>query len=153
MFDNGPVNCDNMEDADNEGEEERRSPFIRMKSKVRRKMDDLADDISREIKEEWQDSKQIRKAENVANDLVDPDTLDRLKEIILEKPEIEAGCDYKLWYHIISKSVTYVLLKLVDIFTDFAAAQLQPSLLLASAQSLWPQAPCCQQSSCLHLPS
>ena len=122
MFDNGPVNCDNMEDADNEGEEERRSPFIRMKSKVRRKMDDLADDISREIKEEWQDSKQIRKAENVANDLVDPDTLDRLKEIILEKPEIEAGCDYKLWYHIISKSVTYVLLKLVDIFTDFAAA-------------------------------
>merc|ERR1711893_126764 len=36
----------------------------------------------------------LEKAENCANDLVDPDTLDRLKEIILEKPEIEEGFDW-----------------------------------------------------------
>ena len=108
---------------DVEGEEvEKSSPFLRMKSKVRKKMDDLADDISREIKDELSDSKHIRKAENVANDLVDPDTLDKLKEIILEQPEIEPGCDFKLWYHIIHKSISYVLLKIADIITDFAAA-------------------------------
>ena len=108
---------------DVEGEEvEKSSPFLRMKSKVRKKMDDLADDISREIKDELSDSKHIRKAENVANDLVDPDTLDKLKEIILEQPEIEPGCDFKLWYHIIHKSISYILLKIADIITDFAAA-------------------------------
>ena len=85
-------------------------------------MDDLADDISREIKDEFNDQKKhIKKAENCANDLVDPDTLDRLKEIILEKPEIEQGVDWVLWYHITTKSVTYVLLKIVDIVTDCAA--------------------------------
>ena len=47
---------------------------------------------------------------------------DRLKEIILEKPEVEAGCDFWLWFHIFRKSLTYVVLKLVDIGTDFAAA-------------------------------
>jgi len=86
-------------------------------------MDDLADDISREIKDEFNDQKKhIKKAENCANDLVDPDTLDRLKEIILEKPEIEQGVDWVLWYHITTKSITYVLLKIVDIVTDCAAA-------------------------------
>ena len=107
-----------------EGEEggEKLSPFLQMKTKVRKKMDDLADDISREIKDELSDSKHVKKAENVANDLVDPDTLDKLKEIILEQPDIEPGCDFKLWYHIIHKSISYVLLKIADIFTDFAAA-------------------------------
>merc|ERR1719397_990935 len=99
------------------------SPFQRIKSKTRQKMDELADDISKEIKEELQDkSKTIKKAENVASDLVDPGTLHRLKEIILEKPEIEEGVDWRLWYHIIVKSFTYVILKMADIITDFAAA-------------------------------
>ena len=101
----------NTEEAEEDGGG---SPFVRIKSKVRRKMDDLADDISREIKDELNDKrKQIQKAENVAYDLVDPDTLDRLKEIIFEKPEIEEGCDFKLWYHITTKTITYVILKVV----------------------------------------
>jgi len=99
------------------------SPYQRLKAKARKKMDDLADDVSREFKEELRDNKKnIRKAEDVASDLVDPDTLTRLKEIILEKPEIEEGCDYKLWYHIIKKTITYIIMKLVDIATDFGAA-------------------------------
>jgi len=108
---------------ENEEDERPESPFVRKLSKVRKKMDDLADDISREIKDELHDQKKhIKKAENCANDLVDPDTLDRLKEIIFEKPEIEQGIDWALWYHITTKSVTYVLLKVVDIVTDCAAA-------------------------------
>jgi len=99
------------------------SPYQRLKAKARKKMDALADDISREFKEELHDNKKnIRKAEDVASDLVDPDTLDRLKEIIIEKPEIEEGCDYKLWFHIIKKTITYIILKLVDIATDCGAA-------------------------------
>lgn len=99
------------------------SPYQRLKAKARKKMDDLADDVSREFKEELRDNKKnIKKAEDVASDLVDPDTLDRLKEIILEKPEIEEGCDYKLWFHIIKKTITYIILKLVDIATDCGAA-------------------------------
>jgi len=108
---------------DTEEENTGSSPFQRLKVKARKKMDDLADDVSREFKEELRDNKKnIRKAEDVASDLVDPDTLDRLKEIILEKPEIEEGCDYKLWFHIIKKTITYIILKLVDIATDFGAA-------------------------------
>ena len=99
------------------------SPFQRIRSKAKQKLDDLADDISREFKDELHDKrKTIEKAENVANDLVDPATLHRLKEIIIEKPEIEEGFDWKLWYHIIVKSFTYVILKFADIITDFAAA-------------------------------
>eukprot|EP00090_Calanus_glacialis_P016767 TRINITY_DN26239_c0_g1_i1.p1 TRINITY_DN26239_c0_g1~~TRINITY_DN26239_c0_g1_i1.p1 ORF type:complete len:478 (+),score=77.25 TRINITY_DN26239_c0_g1_i1:95-1528(+) len=99
------------------------SPYQRLKVKARKKMDDLADDVSREFKEELRDNKKnIRKAEDVASDLVDPETLDRLKEIIMEKPEIEEGCDYKLWFHIIKKTITYIIMKLVDIATDFGAA-------------------------------
>ena len=118
------------------------SPFLRVKSKIRKKLDDLADDIQNEIKDDLNSPKsQIRKCENVANDLVgeitfvesvilflielnflDPDTLDELKEMIMEKPEIQEGIDWKLWYHITTKTVTYVILKVVDIFTDFAAA-------------------------------
>ena len=113
---------DRMEGEGDNTEGEKLSPFLQMKTKVRKKMDDLADDISREIKDELSDSKHVKKAENVANDLVDPDTLDKLKEIILEQPDIEPGCDFKLWYHIIHKSISYVLLKIADIFTDFAAA-------------------------------
>ena len=99
------------------------SPFQRIRSKAKQKLDDLADDISREVKDELHDKrKTIEKAENVANDLVDPATLHRLKEIIIEKPEIEEGFDLKLWYHIIVKSFTYVILKFGDIITDIAAA-------------------------------
>ena len=99
------------------------SPFQRIRSKAKQKLDDLADDISREVKDELHDKrKTIEKAENVANDLVDPATLHRLKEIIIEKPEIEEGFDWKLWYHIIVKSFTYVILKFGDIITDIAAA-------------------------------
>jgi len=111
-----------MED-DTEEENRAPSPYQRLKAKARKKMDDLADDVSREFKEELRDNKKnIKKAEDVASDLVDPDTLDRLKEIILEKPEIEEGCDYKLWFHIIKKTLTYIILKLVDIATDCGAA-------------------------------
>jgi hypothetical protein len=111
-----------MED-DIEEENPGSSPFQRLKVKARKKMDDLADDVSREFKEELRDNKKnIKKCEDVASDLVDPDTLDRLKEIILEKPEIEEGCDYKLWFHIIRKTITYIIMKLVDIATDFGAA-------------------------------
>ena len=98
-------------------------PFQRLKSKTRKKMDDIAYDITQDFKDELQDQKKnIKKAENVANDLVEPGTLHRLKEIILEKPDIEEGFDWKLWYHIIVKSFTYVILKFADIITDFAAA-------------------------------
>jgi len=110
-------------EVDNEEENTGSSPYQRLKAKARKKMDDLADDVSREFKEELRDNKKnIKKAEDVASDLVDPDTLDRLKEIILEKPEIEEGCDYKLWFHIIKKTITYIIMKLVDIATDFGAA-------------------------------
>jgi len=62
---------------ENEEDERPESPFVRKLSKVRKKMDDLADDISREIKDELHDQKKhIKKAENCANDLVDPDTLE-----------------------------------------------------------------------------
>ena len=99
------------------------SPFQRLKSKTRKKMDDIAYDITQDFKDELQDQKKtIKKAENVASDLVEPGTLHRLKEIILEKPDIEEGFDWKLWYHIIVKSFTYVILKFADIITDFAAA-------------------------------
>ena len=46
----------------------------------------------------------------------------RLREIIVEQPEIEAGCDYWLWFNIIRKTYSWILVKFVDIFTDFAAA-------------------------------
>ena len=47
------------------------SPFLRVKSKIRKKLDDLADDIQNEIKDDLNSPKsQIRKCENVANDLV-----------------------------------------------------------------------------------
>ena len=124
LFDDRP-RTDSME-LEDEGQEAGAggsSPFQRLKSKAKQKMDDLADDISREVKDELHDQrKTIKKAENVANDLVDPDTLHRLKEIVMEKPEIEEGFDWKLWYHIVVKSFTYVILKLADIVTDFAAA-------------------------------
>ena len=121
LFDDRLRTDNNMEQEEEDAG--RASPFQRLKSKAKQKMDDLADDISREVKDELHDKrKTIQKAENVANDLVDPGTLHRLKEIILEKPEIEEGFDWKLWYHIIVKSFTYVILKLADIITDFAAA-------------------------------
>ena len=113
-----------MEEEEGEGvEDQPPSPFVRVKSKLRKKLDDLADDITKEVQDDLNSPKsKIRKAENVANDLVDPDTLDELKEIILEKPEIEEGCDWMLWYHITTKTLFYVILKIVDIFSDFAAA-------------------------------
>ena len=46
----------------------------------------------------------------------------RLREIIIEQPEIEAGCDWWLWFNIIRKTYSWILVKFVDIFTDFAAA-------------------------------
>ena len=46
----------------------------------------------------------------------------RLREIIVEQPEIEAGCDYWLWFNIFRKTYSWILVKFVDIFTDFAAA-------------------------------
>ena len=46
----------------------------------------------------------------------------RLREIIIEQPEIEAGCDWWLWFNIVRKTYSWILVKFVDIFTDFAAA-------------------------------
>ena len=48
--------------------------------------------------------------------------ISRLREIIVEQPEIEAGCDYWLWFNIFRKTYSWILVKFVDIFTDFAAA-------------------------------
>jgi len=112
-----------MADDNEDNEDPRSSPYQRLKAKAKKKLDHIADDVSREFKEELHDNKKhIKNAEDVASDLVDPETLDRLKEIILEKPEIEQGCDYKLWFHIIKKTITYIIMKLVDIGTDFGAS-------------------------------
>ena len=40
----------------------------------------------------------------------------------MEQPEIEPGCDGWLWYNIIRKAYTWIIMKFVDIGTDFAAA-------------------------------
>eukprot|EP00092_Neocalanus_flemingeri_P029066 GFUD01031553.1.p1 GENE.GFUD01031553.1~~GFUD01031553.1.p1 ORF type:complete len:480 (-),score=73.85 GFUD01031553.1:159-1598(-) len=108
--------ADDMEDPSS-------SPFQRLKAKAREKVSKIGDDVSREFKEELRDNKKhVKNAEDVASDLVDPETLDRLKEIILEKPEIEQGCECKLWFHIIKKTITYIIMKFIDIGTDFGAA-------------------------------
>jgi len=85
-------------------------------------MNDLSDNTSIEKKHDKKKKKIFKKAENCANDLVDPDTLDKFREMILEKPEIEQGVDWCLWFHITTKSISYVFLKFVDIVTDCAAA-------------------------------
>ena len=71
MFDN-TENTDNMADDEEEvNNTDSPSPFLRVKSKIRKKLDDLADDIQNEIKDDLKSPKsQIRKCENVANDLV-----------------------------------------------------------------------------------
>jgi len=104
-------------------ENEQRSPYLRIKSKVSKKINKKFDSLTREIGEELDEhGEQLDSASGVVNDLVEPETLQRLREIIIEQPEIEAGCDYWLWFNIIRKTYSWILVKFVDIFTDFAAA-------------------------------
>ena len=48
--------------------------------------------------------------------------LSRLRDIIVEEPEIQPGIDWWLWYHIVRKTQTWIIMKFVDIGTDAAAA-------------------------------
>merc|ERR550519_1905013 len=93
-----------------------------MKQKLDHKIDKIKKEIEKELKEEIDDhGKEINDAHNVALDLVDPATLDKLIEVCREKPEIESGCDKKLWFHIIRKLFSNIIFKIVDIGTDIGS--------------------------------
>jgi len=103
--------------------ESRLSPYNRFKQKLDKKMDKMTDKLRKEVNEELQDNERhVNDAQGVALDLVDHETLDKLVEIIREKPEIEAGCDKWLWFHIIRKTFSQIIFKTIDIGTDLAAA-------------------------------
>jgi len=103
-------------------EDPKTSPYMRMKAKMTEKIEKKINKATREFREELEDNKSLENVRVVANDLVEPETLMRLKEIILDQPEIEPGCDWWLWYQIMRKSITWVMMKFIDIGTDLAVA-------------------------------
>ena len=103
-------------ETDNSG---RLSPYQRLKGKVSKGIQKLGDEFQEELND---NKKHVQNAEDVAHDLVEPETFERLRNMVFETPHIEEGIDWKLWYHIIRKSITYVIMKFVDIITDFLAA-------------------------------
>ena len=64
--------------ANDPPEEEQRSPYMRMKSKVSRKINKKFDSLTRDIGEELDEhGEQLDSATGVVNDLVEPETLQR----------------------------------------------------------------------------
>jgi len=107
----------------NPPEDKPRSPYMKMKAKVKKGIDKQVNKMVGEIGEQMDEhGDHVDNTRGVVNDLVEPETLMRLREIIVERPEIEPGCDKWLWYQIIRKTYSWILVKFIDIFTDFAAA-------------------------------
>ena len=66
-------------------ENEQRSPYLRIKSKVSKKINKKFDSLTREIGEEWDEhGEQLDSASGVVNDLVEPETLQRWSILTLE---------------------------------------------------------------------
>ena len=62
----------------NDPPEEQRSPYMRMKSKVSKKINKKFDSLTRDIREELDEhGEQLDSASGVVNDLVEPETLQR----------------------------------------------------------------------------
>ena len=59
-------------------EKEKRSPYLRMKSKVSKKINEKFDSLTRDVREEMDEhGEQLDSASGVVNDLVEPETLQR----------------------------------------------------------------------------
>ena len=59
-------------------EKEKRSPYLRMKSKVAKKINEKFASLTRDLREEMDEhGEQLDSASGVVNDLVEPETLQR----------------------------------------------------------------------------
>ena len=59
-------------------EKEKRSPYLRMKSKVSKEIHKKFDSLTRDVREEMDEhGEQLDSASGVVNDLVEPETLQR----------------------------------------------------------------------------
>ena len=72
--------------------------------------------------EELQGSKQVENVKNVALDIVPEDQVDRFNDLRTETIDLDEGYEKTIWFHIIRKFFSCVILPMIDIGTDLAAA-------------------------------